>query len=244
MHEISSIERMRHGFLRDIFIEATLQAYVRNLQLNGANSFIGFRRNYFVRIEELLRALIYLYFSIFAPSVRPATEAYKPYIQQFPMLGYKNENKLLDIRLSLDVMTADEVRWALYRIQEIRACWVSTWHGFIAYFDCVKSVFPPSYPASGGTQAAKQQNVLVEEYFCGGTMAEAPSHLLTETWTNSPEDTESRDIPSGFHLPVAPVMPLQALLDLIASEATREDLEDSEFRRTIRDLLRKHYRDP
>ncbi|KAI5673015.1 hypothetical protein M9H77_13379 [Catharanthus roseus] len=96
-------------------------------------------------------AWIYLYFPMFAPSVRPGTEACKPYIQQFLVLGYKNENKLLYIRLRLDVMIADEVRWVPYRMKEIR---------------------------------------------------------------------------------VAPVMPPQALLDLIAREATREDLEDSEFRRT------------
>ncbi|KAI5674260.1 hypothetical protein M9H77_14624 [Catharanthus roseus] len=94
---------------------------------------------------------------------------------------------------------------------------------------------------------------------------EAPSHLLTETWTSAPAISSSSctddymgwclsrshpriynlgNIPSGFHLPVVPVMPLQALLDLIAREATREDLEDSEFKRTVRDLLRKHYRAP
>ncbi|KAI5673054.1 hypothetical protein M9H77_13418 [Catharanthus roseus] len=56
-------------------------------------------------------AWIYLYFSMFAPPVRPGTEACKRYIQQFPMLGYKNENKLLNIRLKLDVMTADEVEY-------------------------------------------------------------------------------------------------------------------------------------
>ncbi|KAI5656731.1 hypothetical protein M9H77_25524 [Catharanthus roseus] len=37
-----------------------------------------------------------------------------------------NENKLVDIRLRLDMMTADEVRWIPYKTQEIRACWVST----------------------------------------------------------------------------------------------------------------------
>ncbi|KAI5675284.1 hypothetical protein M9H77_06234 [Catharanthus roseus] len=42
---------------------------------------------------------IYLYFPMFALPVRQGTEACKPYIKQFPMLGYKNENKLLDIRL-------------------------------------------------------------------------------------------------------------------------------------------------
>ncbi|KAI5678289.1 hypothetical protein M9H77_09239 [Catharanthus roseus] len=76
---------------------------------------------------SLLEAWIYLYFLMFAPPVR---------------LGYKNENKLLDIRLRLDMMTADEVRWIPYRTQGIWACWVSTWHGFIAYFDCVEPYMP------------------------------------------------------------------------------------------------------
>ncbi|KAI5660001.1 hypothetical protein M9H77_28794 [Catharanthus roseus] len=94
---------------------------------------------------------------------------------------------------------------------------------------------------------------------------EAPSHLLIESWTNVPAIPPSsctddymgwyllrshpriqnpENIPSGFHISVAPAMPPQALLDLIAQEATREDLEDSEFRHTVRDLLRKHYRAP
>ncbi|KAI5674264.1 hypothetical protein M9H77_14628 [Catharanthus roseus] len=123
--------------------------------------------------------------------------ACKAYIQQFPMLGYKNENKILDIPLRLDVMTVDEVRYVPYRMQEIRTCWVSTWHGFIAYFGCV------------------------EPYM--------PDHVLRY----HPKIQNLVNIPSGFHLPVAPIMPPQALLDLIAREATLEDLAYSEFRRTI-----------
>ncbi|KAI5670620.1 hypothetical protein M9H77_10984 [Catharanthus roseus] len=114
------------------------------------------------------QAWVYMYFLMFAPTVRLGTEACKPYILQYPMLDSKNESKLLDIRLRLDLMTADEVRWTLYRTQENRASWVSTWHGFIAYFDLYSH---SPYPISGGTQASKQQDVRVEEYFCGGTVA-------------------------------------------------------------------------
>ncbi|KAI5668354.1 hypothetical protein M9H77_18207 [Catharanthus roseus] len=52
------------------------------------------------------------------------------------------------------------------------------------------------------------------------------------------------NISSGFHLPVAPIMPPQTMLDLIAREANREDVQDSELGCTVRDLLRKHYRAP
>ncbi|KAI5654119.1 hypothetical protein M9H77_31306 [Catharanthus roseus] len=87
---------------------------------------------------SLLEVWIYLYFPMFTPPFRHSPEGCKPYIQMFPTIGYKNESKLLDIRLRLDMMTADEVRWILYRSQDVRDCWVSTWHGFIAYFDCVE----------------------------------------------------------------------------------------------------------
>ncbi|KAI5649825.1 hypothetical protein M9H77_35830 [Catharanthus roseus] len=61
------------------------------------------------------QAWIYLYFPMFSPPFRHSSEG-----------CYKNENKLLDIRLRLDMMTADEVRWIPYRTQDIRDCWVST----------------------------------------------------------------------------------------------------------------------
>ncbi|KAI5657806.1 hypothetical protein M9H77_26599 [Catharanthus roseus] len=124
--------------------------------------------------------------------------------------GYENENILLDIRLRLDVMTADEVRWVSYRMQEIRTCWVSTWHGFIIYFDCVEPYMPDR---------------VLRQF----------SHPRIQNLGN---------IPSGFRLPVALVMPPQALLDLIAREASREDLQDSELGCTVPDLLRKYYRAP
>ncbi|KAI5655413.1 hypothetical protein M9H77_32600 [Catharanthus roseus] len=55
------------------------------------------------------QAWIYLYFPMFAPPFRHSSEGCKPFIQMFPTIGYKNENKLLDTRLRLDMMTADEV---------------------------------------------------------------------------------------------------------------------------------------
>ncbi|KAI5667152.1 hypothetical protein M9H77_17005 [Catharanthus roseus] len=103
-------------------------------------------------------AWIYMYFPIFAPAVRPGTQSCKPYIQQYLMLGYKSEHKLLDIRLRLDMMTVDEVRWAPYRLQEIQDCWVSTWHGFIAYFDCVEAYM-------------SARDVRSKELICGGNVA-------------------------------------------------------------------------
>ncbi|KAI5657903.1 hypothetical protein M9H77_26696 [Catharanthus roseus] len=84
------------------------------------------------------QAWIYLYFPMFAPLFRHSPEECKSYMQMFPQIGYKSERKLLDIRLRLDMMTADEVRWIPYRTQDVRDCWVLTWHGFIAYFDCVE----------------------------------------------------------------------------------------------------------
>ncbi|KAI5648314.1 hypothetical protein M9H77_34319 [Catharanthus roseus] len=51
-------------------------------------------------IQMRKKAWIYIYFPLFAYAVRPGTQACKPYIQQYPILSYKNEHKLLDIRLA------------------------------------------------------------------------------------------------------------------------------------------------
>ncbi|KAI5678735.1 hypothetical protein M9H77_09685 [Catharanthus roseus] len=62
-------------------------------------------------------AWIYMYFPMFAPAIRSDAQSSKPYIQQYPM-------------------------WTPYRPQEIRDCWVSTWHDFIMYFDCIEAYMP------------------------------------------------------------------------------------------------------
>ncbi|KAI5680703.1 hypothetical protein M9H77_01930 [Catharanthus roseus] len=59
---------------------------------------------------SLLEVWIYLYFPMFASPFTHSSKGCKPYMQMFPTICYKNESKLLDIRLRLDMMTADEVR--------------------------------------------------------------------------------------------------------------------------------------
>ncbi|KAI5683482.1 hypothetical protein M9H77_04710 [Catharanthus roseus] len=206
------------------------------------------------------RAWIYLYFSIFAPSFRHSPEGCKPYMQMFPMIGYKNESKLLDICLRLDMMTADEIRWIPYRTQDVRDCWVSTWHGFIAYFDCVEP-YMPDWPREARRPWNNRMYAL-RNTFIEALWLKAPSHLLTKTWTNVPAIPGSfctddymdwylpcthlriqnpRNIPSGYNVSVAPAMPPKALLDLIARESHKQDIDGDEFRPRVRDLLRKHY---
>ncbi|KAI5658901.1 hypothetical protein M9H77_27694 [Catharanthus roseus] len=125
----------------------------------------------------------------------------------------------------------------------------------------------PAYPIQPQEALRPPNNrmYVLRNTFVEALWLEAPTHLLIETWISVPTILPSSctddymgwylprshpriqnlgNIPSGFHLPVVPVMSCQALFDLIARKATREDLEDSEFRRTVRDLLRKHYRAP
>ncbi|KAI5678634.1 hypothetical protein M9H77_09584 [Catharanthus roseus] len=201
------------------------------------------------------RALIYLYFPMFAPPFRHSSEGCKPYIQIFLTIDYKNENKLLDISLRLDMMTADEVRWVPYRTQDIRDCWVSTWHMFIAYFDCMEPYMPDRPQETRRLPNNKM-------YVLRNTLVEAPLHLLTESWTSVPTNPASSctddymdwylprthpriqnpiNIPSGYNVPVAPAMPPKVLLDLIARECHKQDIDGDEFQRRIRDLLKKHY---
>ncbi|KAI5671719.1 hypothetical protein M9H77_12083 [Catharanthus roseus] len=81
---------------------------------------------------------------------------------------------------------------------------------------------------------------------------ETPSHLLTESWTNvstipsssctddymdwylprtHPRIQNPWNIRSGYNVLVAPAMPPKALLDLIARECHRQDIDGDEFRR-------------
>ncbi|KAI5680420.1 hypothetical protein M9H77_01647 [Catharanthus roseus] len=92
---------------------------------------------------------------------------------------------------------------------------------------------------------------------------EAPSHLLTETWTSVPVIPPSTctddymqwfltrshprlqntvNIPHGFHVPVDPPMPDRTLLDLIACEARRKDAGIEEKFDRVANLLSRHYR--
>ncbi|KAI5652678.1 hypothetical protein M9H77_29865 [Catharanthus roseus] len=156
-----------------------------------------------------------MYFPMFASAVRPGTQSCKPYIQQYPMLSYKTEHKLLDIRLRLDMMSSNE---AIY------------------------SRIP--YPAYGGTQAWKQQDVCSEELICVGTVARGtiafidrdltsvlviPSSACTDDYIqwflprSHPRIQNPLNIPREFHVPIDPPMLPQALLDLIAHEARREE---------------------
>ncbi|KAI5666765.1 hypothetical protein M9H77_16618 [Catharanthus roseus] len=205
------------------------------------------------RSRYMALAWIYLYFPMFAPPFRHSSEGCDPYIQMFPMIDYKNENKLLDIRLRLDMMTADGVRWIPYRTQDIRDCWVSTWY----------SVFPPTLSSLKRHAAPPNNRMFVlRNTFVKELWLEAPSHLLTESWTSVPAIPASsctddymdwyfprthpriqypENILSGYNVPVAPTMPPKALLDLIVRECHRHDIDGDEFRRTVRDLLRKHY---
>ncbi|KAI5647814.1 hypothetical protein M9H77_33819 [Catharanthus roseus] len=128
-------------------------------------------------------------FSMFAPPFRHSFEGCKPYIQMFLTIGCKNENKLLDIRLRLDMMTADEVRWIPYRTQNIRDCWVSTRHGFTACFDCSCTSVPTILASS-----------CTDDYM---------DWYLPRT---HPRIQNPGNILSGYNVPVAPAIVIDMIL--------------------------------
>ncbi|KAI5659525.1 hypothetical protein M9H77_28318 [Catharanthus roseus] len=107
---------------------------------------------------------------MFAPPVRAGARLCKPYVLRFAMLDHKIENKLIDLRIRLDMMTADEVRWTPYRSNEITDIWVSTYHGMIAYFDCVEPYMPDRVVRQfGGTLAGgtiSSAYVYMDQYPC------------------------------------------------------------------------------
>ncbi|KAI5670644.1 hypothetical protein M9H77_11008 [Catharanthus roseus] len=69
--------------------------------------------------SDLAVAWIYLYFPIFALAVRPGAKLCKLYIHRFAMLGHKSEHKLINLRIRVDKMTVDEIRWTPYKLKEI-----------------------------------------------------------------------------------------------------------------------------
>ncbi|KAI5676100.1 hypothetical protein M9H77_07050 [Catharanthus roseus] len=78
---------------------------------------------------------------------------------------------------------------------------------------------------------ANNKMYVVRNLFVEALWFEAPSYLLTKTWTSVPT------IPPIDHL-----MPPQALLDLITREARREDAGKEEKFDRVFDLLMRHYR--
>ncbi|KAI5658968.1 hypothetical protein M9H77_27761 [Catharanthus roseus] len=158
------------------------------------------------------QAWIYLYFPMFAPPFRHSPEECKPYMQMFPTIGYKSESELLDIRLRLDMMTADE---------------------------CISA--HPIQPREARRPPNNRMYVL-RNTSVKALWLKVPSHLLTETWTSVPAIAASscaddyldwylprtylriqnpKNIPRSYNVSLAAAMPLKALLDMIARECHR-----------------------
>ncbi|KAI5649090.1 hypothetical protein M9H77_35095 [Catharanthus roseus] len=91
---------------------------------------------------------------------------------------------------------------------------------------------------------------ILRNTFVEALWLEAHSHLFIETWTSVPAIPVSSctddymdwylprthpriqspgNIPSGYNVPVAPAMPPKTLLDLIAHESHRQDIDGDEF---------------
>ncbi|KAI5678018.1 hypothetical protein M9H77_08968 [Catharanthus roseus] len=118
-------------------------------------------------------------------------------------------------------------------------------------------------PYQEARRPANNRMYVVRNLFVEALWLEVTSHLLTETWTSvsaippsactddymqwflprsHPRIQNPVNISCGFHIPTDPPMPPQALLDLIAPEARREDVrKEDKFDRML-DLLTRHYR--
>ncbi|KAI5657512.1 hypothetical protein M9H77_26305 [Catharanthus roseus] len=101
--------------------------------------------------------------------------------------------------------------------------------------------FCTPYPISGGIPARQQQNTWTS------VPAILPSACTDDymQWflpRSHPRIQNPVNISRGFHVPVDPPMPSQALLDLIAREARRDDVGKEEKFDRMLDLLIRHYR--
>ncbi|KAI5683437.1 hypothetical protein M9H77_04665 [Catharanthus roseus] len=125
---------------------------------------------------------------MFAPPVRAGARLCKSYIQRFAMLGHKTKNKLINLRIRLDTMTADEVRWTPYRSDEITDICVVKQFGWV---QCIPAhlIRPQEHRRPPNNRMYMVKNVFIEAFWL-----EAPSHLLTSTWTSIPAIPPSRCI--------------------------------------------------
>ncbi|KAI5659503.1 hypothetical protein M9H77_28296 [Catharanthus roseus] len=121
---------------------------------------------------------------MFAPVVRLGAKLCKPYIQRFATLGHKSEHKLIDLRIRLDMMTADEVRWTPYKPEEITDPYMPD--RIVRQFGRVQCI--PSHPIRSlkHRRPANNKVYMVKNVFIEELWLEAPSHLLMETWTSVP----------------------------------------------------------
>ncbi|KAI5681429.1 hypothetical protein M9H77_02657 [Catharanthus roseus] len=93
----------------------------------------------------------------------------------------------------------------------------------------------PAHPirSQEARRPANNRIYVVRNLFVEALWLEVPSHLLMETWTSVPV------IPPNAS---DPPMPPQALLDLIAREARRENVGKEQKFDKMLDLLTGHYR--
>ncbi|KAI5682920.1 hypothetical protein M9H77_04148 [Catharanthus roseus] len=112
-----------------------------------------------------------------APPVRLGAKLCKPYILRFVMLGHKTKHKLIDLRIRLDMMTADEVRWTPYRSDEITDVVIRQF----VRVQCILAhpIHPQEYYRPANNRVYMVKNVFIEALWL-----EAPSHLLMSTWTS------------------------------------------------------------
>ncbi|KAI5666704.1 hypothetical protein M9H77_16557 [Catharanthus roseus] len=196
---------------------------------------------------------------MFAPPVRVGARLCKPYIQRFAMLGHKTENKLIDLHIRLDTMTVDEVRWTPYRSDEISDVWVSTVVKQFGWVQCI-----PAHPIRPQEHCRPANNrvYMVKNVFIEALWLEAPSHLLTSTWTSIPAIPPSRctddympwflprthpqiqnpyRLPCGMQMPtIAPIIP-QVLLDMVARELDCDDNDDDTKVSRASDMIQRYH---
>ncbi|KAI5675585.1 hypothetical protein M9H77_06535 [Catharanthus roseus] len=145
---------------------------------------------------------------MFAPQVRPGARLCKPHIQRFAMFGHKTENKLIDLRIRLDMMTADEEHCRpennkVYMVKNvfIEALWLEAPSHLLMYTWTNIPAIPPSR--------------YTDDYM---------PWFLPRT---HPRIQNPDRLPHSLQLPtIAPITP-HVLLDMVARELDSDDIDDT-----------------
>ncbi|KAI5672266.1 hypothetical protein M9H77_12630 [Catharanthus roseus] len=201
-----------------------------------------------------LEAWIYLYFPMFAPPVRAGARLCKPHIQRFVMLGHKMEKKLIDLHIHLDTITANEVSGLC--TNPIRLLM----YGFLLWVGSMYSSYP--IRPQEHRRLANNRVYMVKNVFIEAFRLEAPSHLLTSTWTSIPAIPPSRctddympwflprtypriqnpdKLPHGVQLPTIALITPNVLLDMVARELDCDDIDDAMKVSRASDMIKRYH---
>ncbi|KAI5671861.1 hypothetical protein M9H77_12225 [Catharanthus roseus] len=153
----------------------------------------------------------------------------------------------LDIHVFSYVCTSGESGSEVVQTLHPEVCRVGVFRQF-GWVQCIPAhpIRPQEY-----LRPANKRVYIVKNVFIEALWLNAPSHLLTSTWTSIPAIPPSRCtddympwLPRGVQMPtIAPITP-HALLNMVARELDRDDIDDATNVSRASDMIKRYHHTP